>query len=131
MPVARNLAAPIGTIEQQLQVLHRRQRRIRKHMYSRRRVNDRIAEASAAREEELLEGYFAGTPPSASERGRYVIYKAMCDLLWTLWGLLQHKNGNPVEDFWAYSLERFERCKKLMATPDFGAHVQAVARGAK
>jgi thiamine kinase-like enzyme len=85
----------------------------------------------AAREEELLEGYFSGTPPSASERGRYVIYKAMCDLLWTLWGLLQHKNGNPVEDFWAYSLERFERCKKLMATPDFGAHVQAVARGAK
>jgi len=30
-----------------------------------------------------------------------VIYKAMCDLLWTLWGLIQHANKNPVDDFWA------------------------------
>ena len=68
---------------------------------------------------------------SASEfQGRAVLYKAMCDLLWTLWGLLQHKNGNPAEDFWAYSLERFARCTKLIATPEFmDVHVAAVLAG--
>ena len=63
----------------------------------------------------------------AAERGRFVIYKAMCDLLWTLWGLIQHANKNPVDDFWAYSLNRFERCKALMATQEFAKHVAAVA----
>ena len=53
----------------------------------------------------------------------------MCDLLWTLWGLIQHANGNPADDFWAYSVNRFERCKALMATPGFARHVAAVARG--
>jgi thiamine kinase-like enzyme len=58
-----------------------------------------------------------------------VIYKAMCDLLWTLWGLIQHANKNPAEDFWAYSLNRFERCKRLMRSPDFSAHLEAVRNG--
>ena len=61
--------------------------------------------------------------------GRIVIYKAMCDLLWTLWGLIQHANGNPVDDFWAYAVNRFERCKKLMGSPAFASHVAAVAAG--
>eukprot|EP00756_Hemistasia_phaeocysticola_P042818 Hpha_TRINITY_DN1698_c0_g1::TRINITY_DN1698_c0_g1_i1::g.48754::m.48754 len=82
---------------------------------------------SPQKEAELLEAYFGrDTPPSAAERGRVVVYKAMCDLLWTLWGLLQHKNGNTAEDFWAYSVERFTRCKELMATPEFAKHVAAV-----
>ena len=51
---------------------------------------------------------------TAAQKGRVIIYKAMCDLLWTLWGLIQHADKNPAEDFWAYSIERFERCKKLM-----------------
>ena len=79
-------------------------------------------------EEELLLGYF-GAEPSKAERGRMVIYKAMCDLLWTLWGLIQHANKNPVDDFWAYSLNRFERCKKLMGSPTFAKHVAAVTAG--
>ena len=58
-----------------------------------------------------------------------IIYKAMCDLLWTLWGLIQHSDANPAEDFWAYSIGRFERCKALMATPGFAQHVDAVAAG--
>lgn len=79
-------------------------------------------------EEEMLLGYF-GAEPSKSERGRMAIYKAMCDLLWTLWGLIQHANQNPVDDFWAYSVNRFERCKKLMGSPSFAKHVAAVAAG--
>ena len=60
-----------------------------------------------------------------------VIYKAMCDLLWTLWGLIQHANKNPADDFWAYANNRFARCKALMATPAFATHVAAVAAGPK
>ena len=50
-------------------------------------------------------------------------------LLWTLWGIIQHVNQNPVDDFWAYALNRFERCKTLMGSPDFGRHLQAVKNG--
>jgi thiamine kinase-like enzyme len=82
----------------------------------------------AAQEEEMIRAYFGGEPTPA-ERGRIVIYKAMCDLLWTLWGLIQHANRNPADDFWAYSVNRFNRCKALMATAEFPRHLAAVARG--
>ncbi len=73
----------------------------------------------------LLRAYF-GREPETSEVGRMVIYKAMCDLLWTLWGLIQHSDGNVAEDFWAYSLARFERCKALMQNPEFAGHLKAI-----
>jgi thiamine kinase-like enzyme len=76
----------------------------------------------------LLEAYFQGRPPAA-QVGRMVMYKAMCDLLWTLWGAIQVANENPVDDFWAYAVNRFERCKALMGSPEFGRHVEAVRRG--
>ncbi|MBX3566524.1 MAG: phosphotransferase family protein [Rhizobiaceae bacterium] len=79
----------------------------------------------ANQEEELIRGYFGGVP-SPAERGRIVIYKAMCDLLWTLWGLIQLANGNPADDFRAYADGRFARCKALMGTADFARHVAAV-----
>ncbi len=79
-------------------------------------------------DEALLAAYFGG-PPSAAQRGRVVAYKAMCDLLWTLWGLIQHANGNPAEDFWAYAINRFDRCRRLMASADFAVHLKAVAEG--
>jgi thiamine kinase-like enzyme len=82
----------------------------------------------AAMDRRLLEAYFAGTP-SAFDSGRMVIYKAMCDLLWTLWGLIQHANKNPVDDFWAYAVNRFERCKRLMRSPEFALHLAAASRG--
>jgi thiamine kinase-like enzyme len=82
----------------------------------------------AAQDREMMEAYCGGAP-SPSQMGRMVIYKAMCDLLWTLWGLIQHANGNPADDFWAYSLGRFERCQKLMQDPAFSGHVAAVQAG--
>jgi thiamine kinase-like enzyme len=81
-----------------------------------------------AREAAMLRAYFGGEP-AAFDRGRMVIYKAMCDLLWTLWGLIQHANANPADDFWAYSVNRFERCKALMANPAFPGHLGAIRRG--
>jgi thiamine kinase-like enzyme len=76
-----------------------------------------------------LEAYFDGPAP-ANDVGRMVMYKAMCDLLWTLWGCIQLMNQNPVDDFWAYAVNRFERCQSLMGSRDFGRHLEAVRRGA-
>lgn len=81
-----------------------------------------------AMETQMLLAYF-GRPPTAAEKGRVVIYKAMCDLLWTLWGLIQHADDNPAEDFWLYAVTRFERCKSLMNDPEFDAHVASVRTG--
>ncbi len=79
-----------------------------------------------AQDHEMMAAYCGGEPPAALY-GRMVIYKAMCDLLWTLWGLIQFANKNPVDDFWAYATGRFERCKTLMGTADFGRHLGAIA----
>lgn len=81
----------------------------------------------ADQDEEMFQAYF-GREPTPAERGRIVIYKAMCDLLWTLWGLIQLANANPADDFRAYADGRFDRCKALMATPAFERHVAAAAR---
>ncbi|RUW19848.1 LPS biosynthesis choline kinase, partial [Mesorhizobium sp. M4B.F.Ca.ET.013.02.1.1] len=72
--------------------------------------------------------YF-GRAPKPAERGRVVIYKAMCDLLWTLWGLIQLANNNPVDDFRAYADGRFARCKALMETAEFSLHLAAIRKG--
>ncbi len=76
----------------------------------------------------LLYAYFGGPPPP-SAFGRMVVYKALCDLLWTLWGVIQHVNGNPADDFWAYATGRFERCRALMASDGFDEHVRSIGRG--
>ena len=82
----------------------------------------------AEQDREMMASYCGGAP-SAAQIGRMVIYKAMCDLLWTLWGLIQFANKNPVDDFWAYSTGRFERCKTLMGSADFGGHLSAIQAG--
>lgn len=82
----------------------------------------------AAQDEEMMLAYFGGEPRPA-ERARIVIYKAMCDLLWTLWGLIQLANKNPADDFRAYADGRFARCKALMEMPEFLRHLAAVRRG--
>ncbi|SMY07522.1 choline/ethanolamine kinase family protein [Flavimaricola marinus] len=92
-------------------------------------VGDLSVEAGmdAAQDAELMRAYF-GRAPTEAETGRMVIYKAMCDLLWTLWGLIQHADGNTAEDFWAYATGRFDRCKALMNSPEWDAHLQALRR---
>lgn len=73
----------------------------------------------------LLRAYFDGDPP-AHEVGRMVAYKAMCDLLWTLWGVLQHANGNTADDFWAYAVDRFERCRTLLGSSAYAGHLRSI-----
>ncbi|WP_435136112.1 phosphotransferase [Pseudopelagicola sp. nBUS_19] len=79
----------------------------------------------AAQDAEMMAAYF-GRLPTDAERGRMVIYKAMCDLLWTLWGLIQLADDNQAEDFWAYADGRFARCKALMQDDGFNQHIEAV-----
>ena len=74
----------------------------------------------------MLHAYFDGPAPEAAQ-GRMILYKAMCDLLWTLWGVIQHANKNPVDDFWAYAMNRFNRCRRLMSTPAFSEALNSVA----
>jgi thiamine kinase-like enzyme len=81
-----------------------------------------------AQERELIHAYFNGAP-SSFESGRIVIYKAMCDLLWTLWGLIQLASNNPATDFRAYADTRFARCRALMQTDVFKTAVADVERG--
>ena len=83
---------------------------------------------SAEQEHEILSAYF-GQAPNSFDTGRMVMYKAMCDLLWTLWGVVQHTNNNPVDDFWAYAVGRLDRCRLLMASDDFPKQLEAVRRG--
>jgi len=80
-----------------------------------------------AQDHEMMVAYF-GREPTSAETGRMVIYKAMCDLLWTLWGLIQFADDNPVEDFWAYATGRFDRCKALMQDPVFETRLDAVRK---
>lgn len=76
----------------------------------------------ATQDEAMLAAYFGGEAP-AGDRARMIIHKAMCDLLWTLWGLIQLANGNQADDFRAYADNRFARCKALMEAAEFARHL--------
>ncbi|MFN8607923.1 MAG: choline/ethanolamine kinase family protein [Vulcanimicrobiota bacterium] len=78
---------------------------------------------SEEQQQHLLDGYFAGAVPPL-DQARMVMYQAMCDLLWTLWGVVQHVNGNPAEDFWRYALGRLERCRGLMESGIFAQQLE-------
>jgi thiamine kinase-like enzyme len=77
----------------------------------------------------MMEAYYGGAPPAALH-SRLMLYKAMSDFHWSLWGMVQHANGNPTEDFRIYALMRLERCKARMSSADFGWHL-AAARGSR
>ncbi|MGH3089323.1 MAG: choline kinase family protein [Rubrobacteraceae bacterium] len=76
---------------------------------------------SPSREWAMLEAYFEGPPPEDASL-RLAVYKVMSDLLWSLWALLQNANGNQAEDFFAYALVRYERCKRAMEDGFRGCH---------
>jgi thiamine kinase-like enzyme len=73
----------------------------------------------------MMEAYYGGAAPMALY-SRLSLYKAMSDLLWALWGLIQHANDNPRNDFLTYALGRLRRCKTLMNSTDFGRNLDAV-----
>ncbi len=84
-------------------------------------------EFNADQDKALMEAY-SGGEPEPQDRARMVIYKAMCDLLWTLWGLIQLANDNPAEDFRAYADGRFARCRQLMASQEFSDYLETLQK---
>lgn len=78
----------------------------------------------AGQDKELPAGCFDGKP-RPDERGQMVIYEAMCDLLCTLRGLIQHGNGNPAVVFRAYANKGFSRCRAPMPSPGSNEQVAA------
>ena len=73
----------------------------------------------------LLNSYFEGAP-SASDVGRMVAYKAMCDVLWSLWGKIQEVDGNEAEDFSHYADNRLSRALSVMQDSAYLSHLAAI-----
>ena len=90
-------------------------------------LGDLSVEGEFGREQDavLLRAYFGGDPPP-DQAGRMVAYKALCDVLWTLWGLIQHVNDNPAEDFEAYARRRLTRGFDLMESSAFADALVAI-----
>jgi len=76
----------------------------------------------------MMEAYY-GTGLSPALYSRLEVYKAMSDVHWSVWGVVQHAKGNPAEDFWSYALERLGRSKARMSGADFGRHLSVVRTG--
>jgi hypothetical protein len=67
--------------------------------------------------------------PPAAQRGRMGLAKRLCDRVGTRGALLQVMNDNPAADVWGYSINRFARCKRLLASEGFSEAVAAVRAG--
>ena len=91
-------------------------------------LGDLSVEAGFGAEQDrtMVEAYCGGCAPPVLY-ARLELYKAMSDLLWSLWGLIQYANGNPSEDFFPYAQGRLERCKVRIGSEDFGRHLAVVA----
>lgn len=79
----------------------------------------------------MMEAYRGALSVSPALYARLALYKTTSDLLWALWGMIEHANGNPADDFRAYALERLEHCKEKMGDIGFGEHLALVARGSR
>ena len=90
---------------------------------------DLSVEAGFGPEEDrtMMEAYCSGCYVHSTLYARLELYKALSDLLWSLWGLIQHANGNPSDDFLPYAQGRLERCKVRISSEDFGRHLTVVA----
>lgn len=76
----------------------------------------------------MMEAYYGGAAPTALY-SRLALYKTMSDLHWSIWGMVQHANGNSAEDFRTYAATRLECCKARMGSADFGRHLAATVAG--
>ena len=74
----------------------------------------------------MMEAYCGGGYVHSTPYARLELYKAISDLLWSLWGFIQYANGNPSDDFLHYARGRLERCKVRIGSEDFGRHLADV-----
>ena len=90
-------------------------------------LGDFSIENNLTKEEEsiFLCEYFGGKV-TRKQYGLVVMHKFLCDVLWSVWALLQIATGKPREDYWPYGLNRFNRCVALMNEPDFDSYIEAI-----
>ena len=50
---------------------------------------------------------------------RMHLYAIMSDIIWTLWGAIQHRISKLDIDFWQYAAGRWERAQRLLDSNDF------------
>ena len=86
------------------------------------------AEFGPEQDRAMMEDYH-GARLSPVLYSRLEVYKAMSDLHWSVWGIVQHAKGNPAEDFRSYGLERLGRSKARMSSADFSRHLSVVCTG--
>lgn len=93
-------------------------------------LGDFVIEASLNEQQErlLMECYYAGGEVPENQYGRMVMYKALCDFLWALWGLIQVANNRSHEEFFPYAMGRWNRCRETMGTKNFSRHLAAVSK---
>jgi thiamine kinase-like enzyme len=58
--------------------------------------------------ERLLHAYCGGAPPKDLRR-RVDLLRGVSDVVWGLWALVQHADGNTATDFESYALDRLRR----------------------
>lgn len=79
----------------------------------------------AEQDHAMMQAYTNGAATLKSY-SRLELYKATSDLLWSLWALVEHANGNTTFDFQAYAQRRFDACRVRIDTSEFGRSLQAV-----
>jgi len=81
-------------------------------------------EYSPAQAELLCKEYFGKV--SRSKIARMRLYSIMSDLGWTLWGSIQNKVSDIDFDFWSYTMNRWNRAKRNMNSPEFSLWLRDV-----
>jgi len=91
-------------------------------------LGDLSAEAGLdeAQDEALLAAYYNGAL-SSPLISRMTLFKPLAHLLWTVWGLFQSAHQNGDQQLRDYGLMRFERCKDILGSADFGKSLEAAA----
>jgi hypothetical protein len=76
-----------------------------------------------------LTAWYGGRPP-ASVRARLALWQPVTDVVWALWGRVQHAGGNDREDLRAYASTRLRRAGHTLAGEQAARALAQVAAAA-
>jgi len=75
---------------------------------------------------ELCAAYFGA--PRRHLLARIHLYAISSDIVWSLWGAIQHEISQLDLDFWSYAIDRWERAQVLLDSTEFPRWLEAAAR---
>lgn len=76
------------------------------------------------RELELIEEYFGEVRPDI--RSRIIVHKALADMKWCLWSMVQLKVSRLNFDFHKYGMWKKMRARSIMDHPDWNRHLRTL-----